>query len=185
MRRLKFWSTNPGPTSTSDSSSSQSYLLLTLQVVKMTATPPGRLNLPARPTPQEILESGGYRISPSSNNGASGPLPKGPRRSVRPSFVGSIARSTRRASNLTGLETIVDDSMKLPKLVPGIRPAYSTPLPVLPMVVLCIVCLSCTDRDSRSLRSSQAMLSELLSANLCTPFLLKMVEGLLPASQIK
>lgn len=28
---------------------------------------------------------------------------------------------------------------KLPTLVPGIRPAYSTPLPVLPMIVLCIV----------------------------------------------
>ena len=28
---------------------------------------------------------------------------------------------------------------KLPTLVPGIRTAYSTPLPVLPMVVLCIV----------------------------------------------
>jgi hypothetical protein len=32
-----------------------------------------------------------------------------------------------------------DMAQKLPTLVPGIRPAYSTPLPTLPMVVLCIV----------------------------------------------
>lgn len=31
------------------------------------------------------------------------------------------------------------EDVKLPTLVPGIRPAYSTPLPALPMVVLCIV----------------------------------------------
>jgi hypothetical protein len=31
------------------------------------------------------------------------------------------------------------EAPKLPTLVPGIRPAYSTPLPVLPMLVLCIV----------------------------------------------
>jgi len=32
-----------------------------------------------------------------------------------------------------------DEGPKLPTLVPGIRPAYSTPLPMLPMIVLCIV----------------------------------------------
>jgi hypothetical protein len=46
----------------------------------------------------------------------------------------------------------IDDEGKpaIPTLLPNIRPAYSTPLPVLPMVVLCIVshvgdpqCLEC------------------------------------------
>jgi hypothetical protein len=32
-----------------------------------------------------------------------------------------------------------EEEIKLPTLVPGIRPAYSTPLPGLPMAVLCIV----------------------------------------------
>lgn len=32
-----------------------------------------------------------------------------------------------------------DEPAAIPALVPGIRPAYSTPLPTLPMVVLCIV----------------------------------------------
>ena len=32
-----------------------------------------------------------------------------------------------------------EGEVKLPTLVPGIRPAYSTPLPALPMAVLCIV----------------------------------------------
>jgi hypothetical protein len=42
----------------------------------------------------------------------------------------------------TGVDDMLDEDLqqpKLPTLVPGIRPAYSTPLPVLPMVVLCIV----------------------------------------------
>lgn len=74
------------------------------------------------------------------------PQPREPRRSsaIRPSYStlrGSFRRSSRRvsrASRFGGLDGD-DDERKLPTLVPGIRPAYSTPLPVLPMVVLCIV----------------------------------------------
>lgn len=67
-------------------------------------------------------------------------------RSARPSFA---TQRTRRGSRATMI--IHDDAdpnhggtgdgegVKLPTLVPGIRPAYSTPLPTLPMVVLCIV----------------------------------------------
>ena len=89
------------------------------------------------------------------NGSGSVPLPKPRRRSARPSFAASFRRngpasfgggnnnnnsnSNRRTSAWSGVETIVDESMKLPSLVPGIRPAYSTPLPVLPMLVLCIV----------------------------------------------
>ncbi|ORX39370.1 hypothetical protein BD324DRAFT_576791 [Kockovaella imperatae] len=150
-----------------------------------TATPPGKITLPPAPSPREIFDDPSYE-SPRSelnstrksqrgvqldlNDDPSVPLPKQRRRSTRPSFATSIrrpgtmgirARQASRASAWSGVaETVMDESLKLPSLVPGIRPAYSTPLPVLPMVVLCI-----------------AMLSELLSANLCTPFLLKMVEG--------
>lgn len=46
----------------------------------------------------------------------------------------------RRVSRLAQLDDD-GDAPKLPTLVPGIRPAYSTPLPVLPMLVLCIVSL--------------------------------------------
>ena len=53
------------------------------------------------------------------------------------------SRSTvGRNRDITGiLSPGLDDGQgpKIPTLVPGIRPAYSTPLPVLPMVVLCIV----------------------------------------------
>lgn len=53
------------------------------------------------------------------------------------------SRSTvGRNRDVTGiLSPGLDDGQgpKIPTLVPGIRPAYSTPLPVLPMVVLCIV----------------------------------------------
>ncbi|KLT39562.1 major facilitator superfamily MFS-1 [Cutaneotrichosporon oleaginosum] len=80
--------------------------------------------------------------------------------SVRPSF--STFRETHRRSRAASRSShhhFEDEDIKLPSLVPGIRPAYSTPLPVLPMVVLCI-----------------AMLSELLSANLSQPFMLNMVE---------
>ncbi|GMK57099.1 hypothetical protein CspeluHIS016_0309390 [Cutaneotrichosporon spelunceum] len=85
-----------------------------------------------------------------------------PRRvsSVRPSF-STFQESHRRsrAASRSSQHHFEDADIKLPSLVPGIRPAYSTPLPVLPMIVLCL-----------------AMLSELLSANLSQPFMLNMVE---------
>lgn len=69
-----------------------------------------------------------------------------PRRSsaIRPShstFRDSARRSSRRVSRASrfGGYDGEEDERKLPTLVPGIRPAYSTPLPVLPMIVLCIV----------------------------------------------
>ena len=49
-----------------------------------------------------------------------------------------MSRATLRGLEDLGLDD-EDEGAKLPTLVPGIRPAYSTPLPVLPMVVLCIV----------------------------------------------
>ncbi|BEJ15157.1 hypothetical protein CspHIS471_0409240 [Cutaneotrichosporon sp. HIS471] len=85
-----------------------------------------------------------------------------PRRvsSVRPSFSTFHEPHRRsRAASRSSHHHFDDGDFKLPSLVPGIRPAYSTPLPVLPMIVLCI-----------------AMLSELLSANLSQPFMLNMVE---------
>ncbi|WWC91764.1 uncharacterized protein L201_006711 [Kwoniella dendrophila CBS 6074] len=162
----------------------------------MTATPPSKISLPPRPTATDLLSDSALSTetpSPSTQrhshldlslpNGSpsfaarqGGTLPraasKNHRRSVRNSFA-SYGRGGRRMSRGTtpGLDIgspLPDDEdliPKLPTLVPGIRPAYSTPLPVLPMIVMCI-----------------AMLSELLSANLCTPFLLKMVEGFFIAS---
>ncbi|OCF41340.1 hypothetical protein I317_04821 [Kwoniella heveanensis CBS 569] len=169
----------------------------------MTATPPSKITLPPRPTatdlladsalstdtPSPTIQRGGVGISSSHNlnspnqsptvarsGGSTLPRSNQPRRrSVRHSFA-SYGRGGRRLSRgvngTPGLDDIhdglIDDeelTPKLPSLVPGIRPAYSTPLPVLPMIVMCI-----------------AMLSELLSANLCTPFLLKMVEGFFIAS---
>lgn len=67
-----------------------------------------------------------------------------PRRvsSVRPSFStfrGDSYRRSRAASRSSYHHAFDDDEIKLPSLVPGIRPAYSTPLPVLPIMVLCIV----------------------------------------------
>ena len=174
------------------------------------ANTPGKISLPPAPTPREIFNNASYDSPVSTRsqsrpagsggnvdlndeaNDGSLPLPKPRRRSTRQSFAASFRRNgpagfggnngNRRVSAWSGVETIVDESMKLPSLVPGIRPAYMTPLPRLPMLVLCIVSsllhLSShlPPRDSKLMRN-QAMLSELLSANLCTPFLLKMVEG--------
>jgi hypothetical protein len=110
----------------------------------MTATPPSRIALPARRPASDIF---GTAASPGlSPSDASPSVPYPNRghtnRSLRPSFstVGATRRKVSRAT-LRGLEDLDadDEGAKLPSLVPGIRPAYSTPLPVLPMVVLCIV----------------------------------------------
>lgn len=69
------------------------------------------------------------------------------RSSINSPSVGINSRRGSRATlgrnrDVTGLLSPgFDDghTPKIPTLVPGIRPAYSTPLPVLPMVVLCIV----------------------------------------------
>jgi hypothetical protein len=114
-----------------------------------------------------------------------------PRRMSRNSWVDS----TRSRKGLfspsfghhPGDEEGLEDEMKpaIPSLAVGIRPAYSTPLPLLPMIVLCIVSLPLADQEKQQdplmdycpTRSTQAMLSEFLSANTPTPFVLKMVEG--------
>jgi hypothetical protein len=109
---------------------------------KMTATPPAHITLPRRQPPSDVF--GG------SSSPADSPSPSGPysnrhliNRSLRPSFSTAGGRRKVSRATLRGLEDLglddEDESTKLPKLVPGIRPAYSTPLPVLPMVVLCIV----------------------------------------------
>lgn len=113
----------------------------------MTATPPTRISIPPRATPSDVFGSGASPAESPSDPSASVPYPNSNRRlvsrSLRPSF--STARGTRKVSRATlrGLEDLglddEDEGAKLPTLVPGIRPAYSTPLPVLPMVVLCIV----------------------------------------------
>lgn len=112
------------------------------------ASPPGKLTLPPPPTASEILGNtaldSGSPSSPTNlfaqggkygSNLARGP--RGPRQSFS-----TVGRSTRRGSRWTtaGVDLTEDDAgPKLPTLVPGIRPAYSTPLPTLPMIVLCIV----------------------------------------------
>jgi hypothetical protein len=108
----------------------------------MTATPPAHITLPRRQPPSDVF--GG------SSSPADSPSPSGPysnrhlvNRSLRPSFSTAGGRRKVSRATLRGLEDLglddEDESTKLPTLVPGIRPAYSTPLPVLPMVVLCIV----------------------------------------------
>ena len=108
----------------------------------MTATPPAHISLPRRQPASDVF--GG------SSSPADSPSPSGPysnrhlvNRSLRPSFSTAGGRRKVSRATLRGLEDLglddEDESTKLPTLVPGIRPAYSTPLPVLPMVVLCIV----------------------------------------------
>jgi len=119
----------------------------------MTATPPARISLPPRQPPSDVFGAGAS--SPADSPSPSVPYPNRHliNRSLRPSFstVGGrrkVSRATLRGLEDLGLDD-EDEGAKLPTLVPGIRPAYSTPLPVLPMIVLCIVsrlfCL-CTDQ---------------------------------------
>lgn len=101
----------------------------------MTATPPTRIAIPPRPDGADVF-----------GTAASSPLEQVNRRiasrNLRPSFstAGGGRRRVSRAP-LGGLDDLDADeaNAKLPTLVPGIRTAYSTPLPVLPMIVLCIV----------------------------------------------
>lgn len=128
---------------------------------EMAQTPPSTIRLPPPPTTSELYSNSALSTdSPASTSGspftahstsptnhrygqASVPLPKsGGRRSVRASFstVGKNRRVSRAGT--VGIDEMVQDedsAPKLPTLVPGIRPAYSTPLPTLPMIVLCIV----------------------------------------------
>lgn len=109
----------------------------------MTATPPSRIAIPPRPNGADVFGTGNGNASSSPVDPATGyPNRRIPSRSVRQSFstVGGGRRRVSRAP-LGGLEDLDPDeaNAKLPTLVPGIRQAYSTPLPVLPMIVLCIV----------------------------------------------
>ena len=108
----------------------------------MTATPPTRISLPPRQPAPDVF---GGASSPADSPSPSGPYSNRHLvdRSLRPSFSTPGGRRKVSRATLRGLEGLglddEDESTKLPTLVPGIRPAYSTPLPVLPMVVLCIV----------------------------------------------
>lgn len=111
----------------------------------MTQTPPSKIRLPPLPSTADfsdnaisISDSPPSRLSPYYAGGsASGSVPP-PRRSARQSFA---TLRTRRGSRGTVLIHDDIEDIKLPTLVPGIRPAYSTPLPGLPMAVLSIVSL--------------------------------------------
>lgn len=128
----------------------------------MTATPPDRIALPPKPTITDILggssalasdtpspqahQSFNSPQSSAANGHSKGTIPRSKTRtkSARLSF-SSYGRG-RAASSRDPVSGIVDDLLndedfgpKLPTLVPGIRAAYATPLPVLPMVVMCIV----------------------------------------------
>jgi hypothetical protein len=108
----------------------------------MTATPPAHITLPRRQPASDVF---GGASSPADSPSPSGPYSNRHlvNRSLRPSFSTAGGRRKVSRATLRGLEDLglddEDESTKLPTLVPGIRPAYSTPLPVLPMVVLCIV----------------------------------------------
>lgn len=136
----------------------------------MSRTPPREIQLPPRPTQSDLLlgdnsaltsdsaaTSPSYQYTPThgaapgggtssgggGGYGALGHGSRGPRRSIRPSFATVRSRRVSRAATTAGIDELVGEEVapKLPTLVPGIRPAYSTPLPTLPMVVLCIVSL--------------------------------------------
>lgn len=99
---------------------------------------------PVKPTAQRSALGVGLSSGISSHIGT--PINKAHSRfsSYRPSM--SSLRSGRIVSRRVSRAVDGDDEdgVKLPSLVPGIRAAYSTPLPMLPMVVLCIVsCVVC------------------------------------------
>lgn len=110
----------------------------------MAQTPPSKIRLPPLPSTADFSDNA-IADSPSASTSASdarspsyftgGSVPM-PRRSARQSFA---TQRTRRGSRGTVLIHDDVEDIKLPSLVPGIRPAYSTPLPGLPMVVLSIV----------------------------------------------
>lgn len=115
----------------------------------MAATPPNKIRLPPIPSTADFsdnaiadspADSTLSRRSPSYFTGSASGSRTGsahpPRRSARQSFA---TLRTRRGSRGTVLIHDDAEDIKLPTLVPGIRPAYSTPLPGLPMAVLSIV----------------------------------------------
>lgn len=98
---------------------------------------------PVKPTAQRSAL--GVGLSSGISSHITTPIHKAQSRfsSYRPSM--SSLRSGRIVSRRVSraVEDGDEDGPKLPSLVPGIRAAYSTPLPMLPMVVLCIVSLKC------------------------------------------
>lgn len=111
---------------------------LVAKVIMSTATPPSKIRLPPPPSSADFSDNA-MTDSPSNDGGRSPSFftsVPGPRRSARQSFA---TLRTRRGSRGTMIVHDDVDDVKLPSLVPGIRPAYSTPLPGLPMVVLSIV----------------------------------------------
>lgn len=109
------------------------------RVIMSTATPPSKIRLPPPPSSSDFSDNA---VTDSPSNDGRSPsfftnVP-GSRRSARQSFA---TLRTRRGSRGTVIVHDDVDDVKLPSLVPGIRPAYSTPLPGLPMVVLSIVSL--------------------------------------------
>lgn len=101
--------------------------------------------LDSAPTPSEASPAG----SPYRQHGS---IPSKGKNRDRPlqSFSSAAHGDAYRARRMSRASTLarsvllspgIDDEGKpaIPTLLPNIRPAYSTPLPVLPMVVLCIV----------------------------------------------
>jgi hypothetical protein len=124
----------------------------------MSKTPPHRIQMPAPLTAADLSNNNaltdtspsvfGGRNSPSVfdsvRSHAASSAAYGRRRSNRASFATQRTRRGSRATmiihdDMTDLGDGEEGEVKLPTLVPGIRPAYSTPLPTLPMAVLCIV----------------------------------------------
>lgn len=107
----------------------------------MAQTPPSKIRLPPQPSTADFSDNA-IADSPTTSTrspsyfSSGGPSVPAPRRSARQSFA---TQRTRRGSRGTVLIHDDVEDIKLPTLVPGIRPAYSTPLPGLPMAVLSIV----------------------------------------------
>lgn len=119
--------------------------------------------LDSAPTPSDASPAG----SPSRRQPDEHALPKGKdpvyrdraRQSLGAHGGGDAYRARRMSKASTLARSVLlspgideeDGKPAIPTLLPNIRPAYSTPLPVLPMVVLCIVSTSYVLLDAEML----------------------------------
>lgn len=122
-----------------------------------TMSRPNHIKLPPQPAPDDVFSrphNSALDTAPTPSDAdspAPSPGPKG-KRSIygkRQSIPSSDAYRSRRMSKASTLAKSVllspgieeEGKPAIPTLLPNIRPAYATPLPVLPMIVLCIVSL--------------------------------------------